>query len=249
MINRRLAALAVFAGTVVWASGALAVTTGPAVSGTALSDPGSAFDVLVTGASGESFGSITLIDNALSLTPTNFQLPFTVGPSNGVLPGSIDIRLMPKDGNTVLTALALQELGDYWLDGSVGSTLGVRYSLSAGNVGGGQSAVQQDSGPLAATGLFNFSPWLLSGSLATGTTAGTWQSAPGGAVDLVLTNTIYWTLAANDSAFLEKKDAGVALQVTTTTVPLPGTAWLMAPAALWLLRRRPGWRGAASRHP
>jgi hypothetical protein len=240
VINRRFLTLAVCAFMVLSARGAFAVTTGPAVAGTLLSDPSSSFDVLVTGASGESFGSITLIDNALSLTPTNFQLPFTFGPSNGVLPGSIDIRLTPKSGDTALTALALQELGDYWLDGSVGSTLGVRYNLSAGNVGGGQSAVQQDSGALAATGMFNFAPWLLTGSLATGTTAGTWQSAPGGAVEFVLTNTIYWTLASNDSAFLEKKDAGVALQVTTTTVPLPGTAWLLAPAALWLLRRRPG---------
>ena len=217
---------------------AFASSTGLAVTGTVLSDATSAFDVVVTGTSGESFGTITLANNALSLTPTSFQLPFTTGPSAGTLPGAIDIRLTPKDGNTALTALALQELGDYWLDATAGSTLGVRFDLNAGNVGGGASAVLQDSGALASTGLFNFAPWTLTGALTAGSGASGWQPAPGGAVDLVLTNTIYWTLASNESAFLEKKDAGVALQVSTTTVPLPGSAWLLAPAAVWLIRRR-----------
>ncbi len=236
----RTAAAATFALLLMPACAALASSTGAAASGTVLTDPTSLFDVTVTGTSGESFGTITLANNALSLTPTSFQLPFTSGPSSGTLPGAIDIRLTPKDGNTALTALALQELGDYWLDGAGGSTLGVRFDLSGGNAGGGASAVGQDSGALASTGLFGFAPWTLTGSLATGSAPSGWRSAPGGAVDLVLTNTIYWTLASTDSAFLEKKDAGVALQVSATTVPLPGSAWLLAPVALWLARRKRG---------
>jgi hypothetical protein len=231
---------------------AAASTTGNAVTGTVLVDPASAFSVEVTATSGLSFGTITLANDGLSLTPTSFQFGPQTGGS-GSTSGSITLLLTPTQGTTAISGLVLQELGDYWLQAAsqTSSILGVNFNLQAGGAvaGSGHSNALQDTGALGPTGTFNFTAWSLSGQLNAGGTGG-WQLLAGGDVSLTLTNQIYWNLASTDSGFLEKKGAGVALDVMTSTgpssppVPLPAAIWLFGLALPML-----AWGGGRRARP
>jgi hypothetical protein len=213
---------------------AFAASTGPATIGTILSDPGSGFTVQVTGTSGVSFGTITLVNDALSFTPAAFNSGVVTGPATNQMTGTITLLLQPGP-NGVISSAWLNEIGDYWLNGS--GTIGAAFQLVARNASGNINASQiientntantQGASPLGPTGAFNLTAWGLSGSVASGSPTG-WQSTVNGDVIVTIQNNLFWSLASTQSGFIEKKDAGMTMDVTV--VPLPAAAWLLLSA-------------------
>lgn len=232
---------------------ASAANVGPASTGTTLTDAGSDFTVLVTSATETSFGTITLINDALSFTPSAFTSNVVTGAAFGQLSGTINLLLTPTSPDRLISAATLNELGDYWIDNTGGTAheVGAAYQLVARNASGNinysqvientQYANTQGASPLAVTGFGNFTAWGLAGSVAGGT-AGGWAPAAGSAVAVTIQNNLYWNIGAGNAGFIQKKDTGMTLKVQASTVPLPASAWLLMPG-LGLLasfaRRRP----------
>jgi hypothetical protein len=232
---------------------ASAANVGPAATGTSLTDAGSDFTVLVTSATGTSFGTVTLINDALSFTPSAFTSNVVIGAGSGQLTGVITLLLTPTSADRLISATALKELGDYWLDNSGGTArmLGASYQLVARNASGNtnfsqviqntNSANTQGPSPLAVTGFGNNTAWGLAGSIAGGA-AGGWAPTAGSAVVVTIQNNLYWNIGAGNAGFIQKKDAAMTLNVQASTVPLPASAWLLLPGVGLLAsfaRRRP----------
>ena len=217
---------------------AVAANTGLAANGTSLSDAGSDFTVLVTNVSGPSFGTVTLINDALSFTPSAFNTGVLTGTTAGQLTGTITLLLTPTSADRLISGTTLNEIGDYWLDNSGGTAAlsGASYQLIARNASGNISASQlientntantQGPSALGATGFGNATAWGLAGTL-NGGAAGGWAPTTGSAVVVTIQNNLFWNIGAGNAGVIQKKDTGMTLNVLAAPVPLPGSAWLL----------------------
>jgi hypothetical protein len=188
--------------------------------------PGSQFDLRYDDGLVGLFGAPSLAGGTVFFTPSAFVATSTNGIGLVTRSSTVTFELLAHDGSS-FASVAVGESGDYRLAGA-GSTVGVSGVLTLSD------ASNSTSSDLAAS--FDATEWNASAVLDSG--AAPW--APGArSITVSLQNILSAVTPAGigglQEAFIEKKFAGVALEVKT--VPTPGTLPLAALALGGLLFR------------
>jgi len=189
------------------------------------------------------FGSANIVGNNIFFLPTEFVASSTDGTGSEITNETLEIRIEAYTPDYDMTQFLLVEQGDYQLNGE-GAWVSASGQLRVTSVAktcpvGGFDFICTDNdtfntGPLDVQGVLT--DWEGTGQVDLGDTAG-WGSDT--AVIMTLENVLQAsTLENGETAFIEKKLAGVGIQV----VPVPAAVWLFGSAlagmAAWSRRRK-----------
>jgi len=199
------------------------------------------FSVTYDDAQAGPFGTPFLSNNTIFFVPNDFAAQSANGEGLETLADSFAMRLDVITDGFSLDNFDLDEEGDYILNGpgAFVSASGEMRVFDATNPG--TTFIDQlETGPLnMQSPTFDPVDWFGSASIGAGDG---WSGATSAwlTVENIL---VASTDSHNTLAFIEKKYAGVAIEVTT--VPLPGSIWLFASALLFVAGRRPQLTGTA----
>ena len=190
------------------------------------------------------FGTATVVGNAIIFDPTDFRAESANNAGAVLVSETLNIEIEVITPGKRIQQLRFAEAGDYYRS-STSADVRVSGYLQVAS----QTSIAPNYLPYFKNEVFNLGP----GDLATTGSTDTWAgdvaidlaSVPGWGSDTAVRTTIQNNLIAeayrDDVAWIEKKIAGVGLEVTL--VPVPAAVWLFGSGLIGLVavaRRRRG---------
>lgn len=184
------------------------------------------------------YGTGIVVGNSIVFTPADF-IAQSLNGDNGnplIITASETLNLQVEVINPATSLLGFQllEQGDYFLNGPSATAQAAGIFEVSSNTSAYAETKSFDAGPLNTINLLT--NWDTSSAIDLSDTAG-WYTDTDVAINItnILTAT---TIALGDQSLVQKKFAGVGLEVTL--VPVPGALWLFGSALLGLgaIKRR-----------